>query len=633
MARIAVVTSHPPLARGGHLVIAEALATALREAGHDAGVLLTPQNRFGRQAGAYLATWLTDVGLSHDGKPVDQVISLRFPSYAVRHPAHVCWLNHRMREYYDQWPVFSGQLSLRARVKERVRRSLMHAADRYLLTHNVTRLYAQSRTIQSRLERWGGIPSVVVYPPPPARAYRCDGYGDQILVVSRLTPLKRVELVIDALAEPEAAGVSCVIVGDGEAAPRLRQRAAEHGLAGRVTFLGAVGEAALVDQLARCRAVCFPTHQEDYGLVTVEAFASSKAVITCADSGGPAELVAGRREWVGDGSGRGFVGQGPRRSRGGARPGRASRCGGASAGGVDDVGASRQATPSRVEFARCSSALLAHGTKNIMAYSSNLEARLARKVTKAITTFDLVEDGDRVMVGLSGGKDSWALMQLLDVLRRRAPIRFSLVAVNVHSGYADYKHKEIAHACEARGWEYRIERTTIGEVLEDVLDADATPCSLCARLRRGVLYRLASEVGATKIALGHHADDFMETLLLNLFFAGSLKAMPARLVSDNGQHVVIRPLVYVAEDEARAYTRDCGLPVIGCCCPACGDLSLKRQRMKRLLLDLDREHPGVKNSMLKAIGNVAPRHLLDTRLNPVGELRARVATGLERTAS
>ncbi len=268
-----------------------------------------------------------------------------------------------------------------------------------------------------------------------------------------------------------------------------------------------------------------------------------------------------------------------------------------------------------------------------MGYSSNLEARLARKVTRAISTFDLIEDGDRVLVGLSGGKDSWALMQLLDVLRRRAPVDFTLVAVNVDSGYAGYRHDAITRACSERGWECRIEHTAIGEIMDDVLAADATPCSLCARLRRGVLYRLAADLGATKIALGHHADDFVETLLLNLFFAGSLKAMPARLVSDDGRHVVIRPLVYVAEDEARAYTRASELPVIGCCCPVCGDLSLKRQRIKRLLLDFDREHPGVKSSMLKALGNVAPRHLLDTRLNPVAELRARVAGDLERAAS
>ncbi len=256
-----------------------------------------------------------------------------------------------------------------------------------------------------------------------------------------------------------------------------------------------------------------------------------------------------------------------------------------------------------------------------MPYRTELESRIAKKVTRAIMDHQLVEDGDRIMVGLSGGKDSWALFQILDVLRRRAPITFSLVAVNVHSGYEDYRHDLIVEACEARGWEYRIERTDIGGVIEDLLAPTETPCSLCARLRRGVLYRLADEVGATKIALGHHADDFIETLLLNLFFAGSLKAMPAKLVSDDQRHVVVRPLVYIGEDEARQYAKESELPIIGCCCPVCGDLSLQRQRLKRMLMDLEIEHPGVKQSMLKALGNVAPRHLLDTRLNPPGDLR------------
>ena len=268
-----------------------------------------------------------------------------------------------------------------------------------------------------------------------------------------------------------------------------------------------------------------------------------------------------------------------------------------------------------------------------MAYRSELEARLAKKTTKAIVDYEMLEDGDRVMVGLSGGKDSWALLQMLDVLRQRAPITFSLVAVNVDSGYKEYKHDLIASTCTARGWEYRIQHTGIGQTIDDILDDGATPCSLCARLRRGVLYRIAKETGATKIALGHHADDFIETLLLNLFFAGALKAMPARLVSDNGAHVVIRPLVYVEEAEARVYTKERELPIIGCCCPACGDLSLQRQRVKRLILDLEQEHAGVKQSMLKALGNVMPRHLLDTRLNPSGELRDSAALRLADEAA
>src|SRR3954470_8882678 len=206
-----------------------------------------------------------------------------------------------------------------------------------------------------------------------------------------------------------------------------------------------------------------------------------------------------------------------------------------------------------------------------MPYASELETRIAKKVTRAITEHNLIEDGDRIMIGLSGGKDSWALIQILDVLQRRAPIDFSLVAVNIDSGYEGYEHHKLTETCAARGWELHVEHTQIGETIEDILDESATPCSLCARLRRGALYRLTTQVGAPKIALGHHADDFIETLLLNLFFAGSLKAMPARLVSDNGQHIVIRPLVYVGEDEARAYAKECELPIIGCCCPACGD--------------------------------------------------------------
>ena len=256
-----------------------------------------------------------------------------------------------------------------------------------------------------------------------------------------------------------------------------------------------------------------------------------------------------------------------------------------------------------------------------MSYRTPLEARLAKKTTRAITDFGLIEDGDRVMVGLSGGKDSWALIQILDVLQKRAPIDFSIVAVNVNSGYKAFRHDLVTDACAARGWECRVEHTTIGAVMDDILEDGDTPCSLCARLRRGVLYRLATELGATKIALGHHMDDFIETVLLNLFFQGSLKAMPARLVSDSRKHIVIRPLVYVTEAEARAYTQECALPVIGCCCPACGDLSLKRQRIKRLIAEFEIEHPDVKNSMINALGNVMPGHLLDTRLNPIAEAK------------
>jgi tRNA 2-thiocytidine biosynthesis protein TtcA len=268
-----------------------------------------------------------------------------------------------------------------------------------------------------------------------------------------------------------------------------------------------------------------------------------------------------------------------------------------------------------------------------MSYATSLEARIAKRVAKASIDFRLIEPHDRIMVGLSGGKDSWALMQVLHVLKQRAPFPFTFLAVNVDSGYKDFKHDVIRRTCDERGWEVRIEHTEIGEVMDDLLEANATPCSLCARLRRGVLYRIADEVGATKIALGHHADDFIETLLLNLFFGGALKAMPARLVSDSERHVVIRPLVYISEQEAMDYALASELPIIGCCCPACGDLSLQRQRLKKLIGDLDREHPGVKSSMLKALQNVHPRHLLDARLNPLGAMaRTGHADGDDDTA-
>lgn len=278
------------MVEGGHMVIARSLVQALRDAGHTADIVVTPQNRFGRQASAYLATWFTDVG-SADGHPIDQVISLRYPSYAVRHPNHVCWLNHTMREYYDLWDRFSGGLGTAGRLKERVRRFGMHAADRYLLTRNVSRLFVQSRTIQRRLAMWPELRSEVLYPPAPQRAYRCDGYEDYVFLVSRLTRLKRVDLLVEALAQPGVESVRAVISGEGEERASLEQLASARGVADRVMFTGRLSDDDLLEHLARCRVVCFPTFEEDYGFVTAEAFASRKAVITCRDSGGPAELV------------------------------------------------------------------------------------------------------------------------------------------------------------------------------------------------------------------------------------------------------------------------------------------------------------------------------------------------------
>jgi len=273
------------------MVIARELTRALREAGHEPELVVTPDYGFGRQARAYFETWRTDLTQA-DGRPVDCVISLRYPSYAVRHARHICWLNHTMREYYDLWPYWRADLGVKGQIKENIRRTLIRAADRYLLTRNVTRLFVQSRTIQNRLAMWPSLRSTVLYPPAPRRDYRTDGYEGELLFVSRLTPLKRADLVVRALAEPAAAAVRLVVAGEGDERAKLETLAAALNVRDRVTFAGRLTDDALLEHLARCRAVVFPPLQEDFGFVTVEAFASRKAVITCADSGGPAELVA-----------------------------------------------------------------------------------------------------------------------------------------------------------------------------------------------------------------------------------------------------------------------------------------------------------------------------------------------------
>ena len=299
MAVIAIVTSAPPLTEGGHLVHARELERALVEAGHRAGIVTTPSNRFGRQGSAYVANWLTDVGVTGAGERVDQIISMRYPSYAVRHPAHVCWLIHTMREYYDLWDQFSARLSPQGRLKERVRRVLVHAADSYCFKNHVKKLFTTSNTVNDRLLRWNRIRGEVLHPPPPQRAYRCDGYGDYLFFTSRLSPLKRGDLVLRALAQPAARGVRCVFGGDGEDRPRLEQLSRELGLDSRVSFTGRLTEEQLLDHLARCRAVVFTPLREDFGFVTVEAFAAGKPVITCADSGGPLDFVrAGENGWI-----------------------------------------------------------------------------------------------------------------------------------------------------------------------------------------------------------------------------------------------------------------------------------------------------------------------------------------------
>ena len=276
MAVLAVVTSSPPGVEGGHLVIARALVAAARAAGHDAHLVVTPDYGFGRFAASVPANWRTDVS-EEVGRPVDQVISLRYPSYAVRHLAHVCWLNHTMREYHDLWPRFSGAISPRARVKERVRKALIHAADRWLLTRNVTKVFAQSRTIERRLVAGLG----------RARRRPVSAAAAACLPVRQLRRLHLRRVAPDAaearwicssarwLSRPAVmCGRSSQATAKSVAA--LESLAATLGVAGRVTFAGRISDEAMLDHLGRCRAVCFAPFDEDYGFVTVEAFASRK---------------------------------------------------------------------------------------------------------------------------------------------------------------------------------------------------------------------------------------------------------------------------------------------------------------------------------------------------------------------
>ncbi len=248
-------------------------------------------------------------------------------------------------------------------------------------------------------------------------------------------------------------------------------------------------------------------------------------------------------------------------------------------------------------------------------YGSKLERRIVQKMGEALGEWQLLSDGDRIMVCVSGGKDSYALLDALLLNARRSPIHYSIVAVNVDQGWPGYATERIEAHLKERGVEYRmVKAETIAAIVEEKLSPGATPCSLCSRLRRGVLYNLAAELGATKIALGHHLDDSVETLMLNLFYSGQLRAMPPKLVSDDGRNVVIRPLAYVEERDLIAYAEEKRYPVVRCGCPTCGLPDQKRQVVKRMLSSLEGEHPGLKTQMLAALQNVRAGHLLDRAL-------------------
>ena len=245
--------------------------------------------------------------------------------------------------------------------------------------------------------------------------------------------------------------------------------------------------------------------------------------------------------------------------------------------------------------------------------SNNVEKRLLRKVSKASKDFNLVEDGDRIMVCLSGGKDSYAMLSLLRRLQANAPVEFSLVAVNLDQGQPGFPKDVLPRYLEAEGVDYRIiERDTYSVVTEKIPEGK-TYCSLCSRLRRGIIYDAAVEMGATKIALGHHRDDIIETLLLNIFYSGQLKAMPPRLVSDDGRNVVIRPLAYCSEEELIVYARQKAFPIIPC--DLCGSQeNLQRQKIKELVRSLAAQNGTVPGNLLAALKNVRPTHLLNADL-------------------
>ncbi len=249
---------------------------------------------------------------------------------------------------------------------------------------------------------------------------------------------------------------------------------------------------------------------------------------------------------------------------------------------------------------------------------SLLEDSLFRKIKKltgqAIGDFNLIAEGDRIAVGVSGGKDSYTLLHILEHLRRRSPIKFELVAVNVDAGFPGYRTEVVEAHLREHGFPTHMESSEAYAIIEAKRRPGTSYCSFCARLRRGILYSLADRLGCNKIALGHHLDDFIETLLLNQFYVGTLKAMSPSLLADNGRHTVIRPLVYVEESQIIEFTRRNGFPVVCCACPVCGIVDQKRQRMKQLVKELAKDNPHLRSSMISALGNVHPRHLLDPRL-------------------
>src|SRR5207237_870953 len=242
-----------------------------------------------------------------------------------------------------------------------------------------------------------------------------------------------------------------------------------------------------------------------------------------------------------------------------------------------------------------------------------LMKRLLHQVGRAIQEFGLIEDGDRILLGISGGKDSFTLLYLLQRLRERAPVSFELIACNLDQGHPGFPAGRLEEYLHAQGCQVRMLREDTYSVVKRLTPEGATACAVCSRLRRGILYSAAAEMGCTKIALGHHRDDLIESLLLSMLFTGKMRSMPPKLRSDDGRNVVIRPLCYAAEEDIAAFAQEQKFPLIPC--DLCGSQeNLQRKRVKKLLCDLEREHPAVRASLLASMGNVMPEHLLDASL-------------------
>jgi tRNA 2-thiocytidine biosynthesis protein TtcA len=250
------------------------------------------------------------------------------------------------------------------------------------------------------------------------------------------------------------------------------------------------------------------------------------------------------------------------------------------------------------------------GERKIERETHKLEKRLCRLVGQAIVDFNMIEQGDKVMVCVSGGKDSYAMLDILQKMKQRAPIDFELVAVNLDQKQPGFPEHVLPEYLAKAGVPFHIENQDTYSIVKDKIPEGKTMCSLCSRLRRGILYRVADELGATKIALGHHRDDMLQTFFLNMFFGGKLKGMPPKLVSDDGRHIVIRPLANVAEKDLVRWAEHRQFPIIPC--TLCGSQeNLQRKQVGEMLREWDRKHPGRVDTMFTALQNVVPSHLAD----------------------